>query len=103
MRANLPNRDGRFRPGMALNGKVTVNTVEVPLAVRTEALQRFRDFTVVFANFGDDYEVRMLELGRKSPEWTEVLGGLKPGTRYAAKGAFLIRADVEKSGASHDH
>lgn len=103
LRASLPNRDGRFRPGMALRGKVTVNAASVPLAVRTEALQRFRDFTVVFANFGDMYEVRMLELGRRSPEWTEVLGGLKPGTRYAAKGAFLIRADVEKSGASHDH
>ncbi len=103
MRAILPNRDGRWRPGMALHGRVTVNAVTVPLAVRTEALQRFRDFTVVFANFGEAYEVRMLELGRKSPEWTEVLSGLKPGTRYAAKGAFLIRADVEKSGASHDH
>ena len=103
MRAKLPNRDGRWRPGMALHGRVTVNSFTVPLAVRTEALQRFRDFTVVFANFGEDYEVRMLELGRKSPEWTEVLSGLKPGTRYAAKGAFLIRADVEKSGASHDH
>lgn len=103
MRANLPNPAGRPRPGMALRGKVTVNAVEVPLAVRTEALQPFRDFTVVYANFGDDYEVRMLELGRASPEWTEVLSGLKPGTRYAARGAFLIRADVEKSGASHDH
>ena len=103
MRANLPNRDGRWRTGMALHGKVLVNAVSVPLAVRTEALQRFRDFTVVFANFGEDYEVRMLELGRKSPEWTEVISGLKPGTRYAAKGSFLIRADIEKSGASHDH
>ena len=103
IRASLPNRDGRWRPGMALHGKVLVNAVSVPLAVRTEALQRFRDFTVVFANFGEDYEVRMLELGRKSPEWTEVVSGLKPGTRYAAKGAFLIRADIEKSGASHDH
>lgn len=103
VRAQLPNRDGRWRPGMALQGRVTVSAVSVPLAVRTEALQRFRDFTVVFANFGDDYEVRMLELGRKTPEWTEVLSGIKPGTRYAAKGAFLIRADIEKSGASHDH
>lgn len=103
VRASLPNRDGRWRPGMALHGRVTVSAVTVPLAVRTEALQRFRDFTVVFANFGEDYEVRMLELGRRTPEWTEVLSGIKPGTRYAAKGAFLIRADIEKSGASHDH
>ncbi len=103
VRASVPNRGGRLRPGMALRGRVTINAVQVPLAVRTEALQRFRDFTVVFANYGQDYEVRMLELGRKSPEWTEVLSGIKSGTPYAAKGAFLIRADIEKSGASHDH
>ncbi len=103
MRANLANRDGRYRPGMALRGIVTVNAVSVPMAVRTEALQPFRDFTVVFANYGQDYEVRMLTLGRRSPEWTEVLSGIEPGTPYAAKGSFLIRADIEKSGASHDH
>jgi membrane fusion protein, heavy metal efflux system len=103
VRAPLPNRTGKFRPGMALRGRVVINAVQVPLAVRTEALQRFRDFTVVFANYGEDYEVRMLTLGRKSPEWTEVISGIKPGTPYVAKGAFLVRADIEKSGASHDH
>jgi len=103
VRAMVPNRAGRLRAGMALRGKVTVNAVTVPLAVRTEAIQSFRDFKVVFANYGEDYEVRMLELGRSTPEWTEVLGGLKPGTPYVAKGSFLIRADIEKSGASHDH
>ena len=103
VRTSVPNRGGRLRAGMALRGKVVVNAVTVPLAVRTEAIQPFRDFKVVFANFGQDYEVRMLELGRSSPEWTEVLSGIKPGTPYAAKGSFLIRADIEKSGASHDH
>lgn len=103
VRASVPNRAGRLRAGMALRGKVVVNAMSVPLAVRTEAIQPFRDFKVVFANYGQEYEVRMLELGRSSPEWTEVLGGLKPGTPYAAKGSFLVRADIEKSGASHDH
>jgi membrane fusion protein, heavy metal efflux system len=103
VRTSVPNRAGRLRAGMALRGKVVVNAVAVPLAVRTEAIQPFRDFKVVFASFGQDYEVRMLELGRSTPEWTEVLGGLKPGTPYVAKGSFLIRADIEKSGASHDH
>ena len=103
VRTSVPNLAGRLRAGMALRGKVVVNAVTVPLAVRTEAIQPFRDFKVVFASFGQDYEVRMLELGRSTPEWTEVLGGLKPGTPYVAKGSFLIRADIEKSGASHDH
>jgi membrane fusion protein, heavy metal efflux system len=103
IRANIPNYTGALRPGMALRGRVTVNAVKVPLAVRTEAIQPFRDFKVVFANYGNDYEVRMLELGRASPEWTEVRSGLKLGTPYVSKGSFLIRADIEKAGAGHDH
>jgi len=100
---DLPNADGGWRPGQAVEGAAVVERHEAPLAVRTRALQRFRDFTVVFAQVGETYEVRMLELGRQTPEWTEVLGGLEPGEIYVSENAFLIRADIEKSGASHDH
>ena len=98
-----PRASATFRPGMGVEGSFQVATKPIALAVRTKALQRFRDFTVVFAKVGNAYEVRMLELGRKTPEWTEVLGGLEPGTEYVTDGAFLIRADIEKSVASHDH
>ena len=100
----LPNPDGvTWRPGQAVEGNVIVAADDVPLAVRTRALQRFRDFTVVYARVDETYEVRMLELGRQSPEWTEILGGIAPGEVYVSDNAFLIRADIEKSGASHDH
>lgn len=102
-RASLPNNDGFWRPGMSVRGKVTIDQRTVPLAVRTEGLQAFRDFTVVFAKVGETYEVRMLELGRRGPEWTEVLGGIKPGQAYVTKGSYVIKADIEKTGASHDH
>ena len=102
-RAALPNIDGFWRPGMSVRGQVTIDQRTVPLAVKTEALQAFRDFTVVFAKVGQKYEVRMLELGRKGPEWTEVLSGIKPGQAYVTKGSYVIKADIEKAGASHDH
>jgi cobalt-zinc-cadmium efflux system membrane fusion protein len=102
-RASLPNPGGFWRPGMAVRGFITVDSRTVPLAVRTEAIQQFRDFRVVFAKVRDTYEVRMLELGKEGPEWTEVLGGLKPGTPYVAKNSYIIKADIDKSGASHDH
>lgn len=102
-RAAVPNPDGRWRPGMAVEGAITVARQQVPLAVKRIGLQRFRDFTVVFAQVGDTYEVRMLELGAQDDEHVEVLGGLKPGTVYVTEQSFLIKADIEKSGASHDH
>ena len=101
--ADVENPNGSLRAGMAVEGRITVDSRKAGMAVRTRALQRFRDFTVVFTRVGETYEVRMLELGRKTPEWTEVLSGIEPGAPYVADNAFLIRADVEKSGASHDH
>lgn len=102
-RAALPNSDNFWRPGMSVRGQVTIDRRTVPLAVKTEGLQAFRDFTVVFAKVGQTYEVRMLELGKRGPEWTEVLSGIKPGQAYVTKGSYVIKADIEKSGASHDH
>ncbi len=102
-RALLPNPDGQWRPGMAVSAKVTISEREVPLAVQIAALQRFRDFTVVFARVDDTYEVRMLELGERDDEQVEVLGGIEPGLDYVVEQSFLIKADIEKSGASHDH
>lgn len=102
-RALLPNPQGEWRPGMAVSAEVTLAERQVPLAVKTAGLQRFRDFTVVFAQIGDTYEVRMLELGERDGEWVEVLGGIDPGAPYVVEQSFLIKADIDKSGASHDH
>lgn len=102
-RAVLDNPDGIFVAGSHVAGQVKVAEHPVDLAVKKTALQSFRDFTVVYAQIGDEYEVRMLDLGRQSSDWVEVLGGLDPGTRYVSKNSYLVKADIEKSGASHDH
>ena len=102
-RVAINNEEGRFRPGQFVRGRVTVAEYTVPLAVRQSALQFFRDHRVVYARFDDIYEVRMLELGRQNSDWAEVLSGLDPGTEYVTENSYLIKADIEKSGASHDH
>jgi cobalt-zinc-cadmium efflux system membrane fusion protein len=45
----------------------------------------------------------MLKLGVGDGKWVEVLEGLKPNTEYVTNNSFLIKADIEKSVASHDH
>ena len=102
-RVTLPNPSGLLQPGTWVEARIEVSEREVPLAVRRIALQSFRDFTVVFAQFGEQYEVRMLELGETSDEWVEVLSGISAGTPYVTENSFIIKADVEKSGATHDH
>ena len=105
VRARIPleNPDGALRAGQFVRARVTVAETDVPLAVRRSALQTFRDFDVVFAKVGDTYEVRMLQLGLKDEDYIEVLDGLSPGEVYVTGNSYLVKADIEKSGASHDH
>jgi cobalt-zinc-cadmium efflux system membrane fusion protein len=102
-RVVLDNATGALRPGQFVSGRVTIDEIQSALAVEKSALQRFRDFDVVFEQVGDTYEVRMLELGRADATRVEVLAGLAPGARYVTRNSYLIKADIEKSGASHDH
>ncbi|MFC0116459.1 efflux RND transporter periplasmic adaptor subunit [Pseudoalteromonas xiamenensis] len=99
----LANQDNVLNTGSFVSAHIEVATIEVPLAVKRTGLQGFRDFTVVYAKVGEQYEVRMLELGRQDGEWVEVLGGLKPNTEYVSTNSYILKADIEKSGASHDH
>ncbi len=56
-----------------------------------------------FGRYGDQFEVRPVLLGRSDGQYVEVLKGLQAGVKYAARNSFLIKADIGKSGASHDH
>jgi Membrane-fusion protein len=103
LRVEIDNSANALSAGQFISGDIEVARYTVPLAVKRIGLQAFRDFTVVYAKVGDEYEVRMLELGREAGEWVEVLGGLNPGTEYVTENSFIIKADIEKSGASHDH
>jgi cobalt-zinc-cadmium efflux system membrane fusion protein len=102
-RATIPNTDGSWRPGMHVVANVVVERIEAPLAVRRSAIQTFREMPVVFGQFGNVFEVRMVQLGRQDKHYFEVTGGLKPGTKYVINNSYLLKAEVLKDGASHDH
>jgi membrane fusion protein, heavy metal efflux system len=102
-RVELPNPKGNWRPGLFVTGEIIVEEADVPVAVKASAIQTFRDWDVVFMQDGNTFEIAILELGRRDGEWAEVVSGLNPGQKYAAENSFIIKADILKSGASHDH
>ncbi|MDQ3160223.1 MAG: efflux RND transporter periplasmic adaptor subunit [Pseudomonadota bacterium] len=102
-RATIANLDGLWRPGSAVNARITVEQQPANLVVPLPALQNFRDWDVVFIRVGDTYEVRPVELGKRDGKQVEVLSGLKPGDAVVVEQSYLVKADIEKSGASHDH
>lgn len=99
----IPNARGEWRPGLFVTVSLVHEAATAPIAVAAEAIQTFRDWQVVFVRYGDQFEARPLELGRRDGDWIEVLSGLKPGERYAAKNSFAVKAEIGKLGATHDH
>lgn len=102
-RVVLPNPKGTWRPGLPVNVELLAGEIEVPLAVSVEAIQTMKEQPTVFGRYGDSFEARPLQLGRSDGKFTEVVKGLNPGERYAARNSFLIKAELGKAGASHDH
>lgn len=102
-RSVVPNPNGLLRPGVFVLGVVTTESAEVPVAVKASGLQTFRDWDVVFIRVGNTFEAVPIEIGRRDDEWVEVKDGLPADSEYAADNSFIIKADVMKSGATHDH
>ena len=88
---------------MTIEGDVTVSEKKVPLAVRESALQTMEDQIVVFVQEGDRYEMKPVKTGVSDGRYIEITNGLVEGQSYVSEGSFVIKADILKSGAAHEH
>ncbi len=102
-RAVLVQPPQYLAPGAFVTGEIAVGEYQVPLAVSYDAIQTVEGKSVVFVNEGDKFEKREVTLGRSDGALVEVLAGLKDGEKYAAKNTFLLKAELGKSEAEHEH
>lgn len=102
-RVVLANAKQNWLAGLPVNIDLVADEVTVPLAVSLEAIQTLQYGNVVFGRYGDYFEARPVELGRRDSKYVEVLSGLNVGEQYAAGNSFVVKAELGKAGASHDH
>jgi cobalt-zinc-cadmium efflux system membrane fusion protein len=102
-RADLPNMDRRWRPGMFVNTLVAFACEPVRVLVPLDSIQRMENSSVVFVEEGDGFEARPVVVGRSNAAAAEIVSGLEPGERYVTKGAFMVKADLVKGAVSHEH
>ena len=102
-RAEIPNPTGLLRPGLFVSAEVLLEETEVDVAVKSSAIHTWEERDVVFVQEGDSFETRPVQLGRRDSEWVEVLNGLMPGEQYAVTNSFILKAELGKAGAAHEH
>lgn len=102
-RAVVSNTDSRLRPGLFVAGRLVLEQTPAAIAIRVGALQSMEGRDVVFVRNGEKFEPREVELGQRDSERAEVLFGLDEGDVYAAKNSFVIKAEIAKASAAHEH
>jgi len=102
-RARIDNADGQWRPGAAVRARVSVSERSVPLAVPLGALQKTDGRDVVYVRDGERYRERPVRLGERDGRRVEVLDGLAAGEAVVVEQSYLVKADIGKAGAGHEH
>ncbi len=102
-RAIIDNKNKLFPPGMFVTANLVLDEISSEVSVLKYAVQTFNDKKVVFIKSGDIYEIRPVILGLSDSEYVQIESGISKGVRYVSKNSFLIKADILKSEASHDH
>lgn len=99
----IDNHDLSWTTGMLVAGKVLIKQKAVALMVKNQAIQKLDGKPVVFIKTNNDYQAKTVQLGLTDDINSEILTGLPLNVDYVVKNSYLIKADIEKSGASHDH
>jgi len=102
-RFKLNNTDQSLSPGLIVEAQVVIDQFPVELAVRANAVQEIDDRKGVFIKDGDTYSFTPLVLGRRDDVFVEVLQGLNESEEYVSNNSYLLKADLEKNEAEHDH
>ncbi len=109
VRIEMPNPGERLKAGMfvQVGFQAGAATAGQELVIKSEALQRVGDRTVVFMPKEDEpgaFEIREVQVGAESGGYTRILAGLEVGQRVVTKGSFTLKTQMMKGElGDHDH
>ena len=102
-RIQLKNPDPHFSPGAFVSGTIISEEKLVDLAVKSDAIQRIENKNVIFVRHDDSFEPTPVIIGRTDGTYTEILKGVEVGQEYASGNTFLLKAEIGKAEAEHEH
>lgn len=101
--AVLDNSSGKWIPGQYVQGSILTKTIELPVVIPREAVQKMKGESYVFIQYEDFFEPCKVKMGKMDAQRVQIISGLKPGDHYVSKNAFCLKADYEKEEVEHEH
>ena len=99
----LSNTDGLWQPGLYVNVTAVVDHADVAVSVPDEAIIRSKFGPAVFLSYGTAFEVQPVTPGRSDGVLTEIVEGLEAGSKIVVRNAYLLKAELGRAEATHDH
>ncbi len=92
-----------WRPGTFVSTEVEIARDPVKVRLPKSAIQTIGGEKVVFVRTSDGFEKREITTGKADDEAYEILSGLNPGDEVAVANSFVLKAELGKAEADHDH
>lgn len=103
-RVVLDNADRAWKPGEFVTVQIETDAFDAIRVVPVEAIQTFEGHEVIFVQDEDGIEPHAVTIGRRNDVNVELLDDDLPlGTPVVVANSFLIKAELGKSAAGHDH
>jgi membrane fusion protein (multidrug efflux system) len=91
IRAESPNKDMKFLPGMFVRVRLVLSTQEDALLVPAESLVPELDGYKVFVANGGIVESRKVSIGQRTDQRVQIIDGLQPGEQVLTTGILQAR------------
>lgn len=110
VRAKLKQQSAELRPNVMVNVLLADSGTKKALRVQKSAVQSIEGKDSIFIVKSEQkgqvhLKAQALKLGQASSDgqWLEVLSGLEAGQKYISQGSFLLKSELEKDEAGHEH
>ncbi|OTG88110.1 efflux transporter periplasmic adaptor subunit [Acinetobacter sp. ANC 4558] len=109
VRAKVLDRNPELRPNLMVSLQLEQNKQTQVRRIEKNAVQRVDEKDIVFvpSQHGDkiEFSTQPVQLGSVSSDgkWIEILSGLNLGQTYVSQGSFLLKSELEKGEADHEH
>ncbi|MBP0636472.1 efflux RND transporter periplasmic adaptor subunit [Cupriavidus sp. AcVe19-6a] len=102
-RVTLANPGMAWRPGLFVTVSVLGAAAQVPVTVEADAVQQVDGRSAVFVAVPGGFAVQPVRTGRSGGKLVEITEGLQAGARYAAANSFILKSELGKASAGHEH